>query len=232
MSGSSAFATMEVRFTTGATLRVDAVDMRGGKAELTLAGGGSITVDASRIASCTPVPDETAAPPPAARDVEPAPPAPAGEIAPGTPPDPPVTAPAVAASPAMSASNSPGDYNGLIREAATRYGVDAELLRRVLEVESGFNPLAVSPKGAMGVAQLMPATARDLGVSNPFDAAQSVDGAARLLRDLLAKSGGRFVSALAAYNAGPGAVKRYGGVPPYRETIEYVARVLSLYGTN
>ncbi|MBI3450995.1 MAG: lytic transglycosylase domain-containing protein [Acidobacteria bacterium] len=227
MSGSSAFAALEVRFKTGATLRVEAVDLLAGKATLTLAGGGSITVDASRITSCAPVSDESVAPD--SKEVEPAAPAASGVAVPASPPEPSGAAPAADPPPALPAER---DYNALVQSAAARYGVDAELLRRVLEVESGFNPLAISPKGAMGVAQLMPGTARDLGVSDPFDAAQGIDGAARLLHELLAKSGGRFVPALAAYNAGPGAVRKYGGVPPYRETIEYVARVLSLYATN
>lgn len=237
LSGSSAFASLEVRFTTGAALLVEGIELREGKATLTLVGGGTLTVDAARIASSTPVPTPEPAPaPPAARPSEPV-------MPPQTIP-PPAAAPGPGESdraaqagtpPPPSAPGEGGkgvDYGALVRDAAARYQVDAELLRRVLEVESGFNPLALSPKGAMGVAQLMPGTARDLGVENPFDAAQGVDGAARLLRDLLAQSGGRFVPALAAYNAGPGAVKRYGGIPPYRETIDYVARVLSLYGTN
>ena len=94
--------------------------------------------------------------------------------------------------------------------------------------ESGFNPRAVSSAGAQGLMQLMPATARGLGVGNSFDPAQAVDGAARLLRDLKAEFG-RVDLALAAYNAGPGAVHRYGGIPPYPETQNYVRSVLAIF---
>jgi hypothetical protein len=95
--------------------------------------------------------------------------------------------------------------------------------------ESGFDPRAVSPKGALGLMQLMPGTARELGVSDPFDPAQSVRGGARYLRRLLDRFGGRLDLALAAYNAGPGAVEEHGGVPPYRETREYVRKVIRIF---
>jgi len=110
--------------------------------------------------------------------------------------------------------------------------VDKDLLRSLLEVESALDPSAVSPKGAMGLAQLMPPTAKELGVDDPFDPPQAVDAAARLLKDLLEKSDGGFVEALAAYNAGQGAVSRYGGLPPYAETIHYIERILSRYGAE
>lgn len=116
-------------------------------------------------------------------------------------------------------------YASLFAQAQTRYGVPASLLAAVAQQESGFDPNAVSAAGARGLMQLMPSTAATLGV-NPDDPAQAVDGAARLLRDLVGEFG-RTDLALAAYNAGPGAVHRYGGVPPYPETRRYVAAVLA-----
>jgi soluble lytic murein transglycosylase-like protein len=133
--------------------------------------------------------------------------------------------PAWAAGAARVAAGTP--YSGLFEAASQRYGVSADLLAAVARQESGFDPSATSPAGAQGLMQLMPATARGLGVSNPFDPAQSVDGAARLLSSLLDRFGSTPL-ALAAYNAGPGAVLRYGGVPPYPETTNYVRSVMSM----
>ncbi|MDI3328964.1 MAG: lytic transglycosylase domain-containing protein [Alicyclobacillaceae bacterium] len=116
----------------------------------------------------------------------------------------------------------------LILQTAGRYGLDPALLRAVMAVESGGNPSARSPAGALGLMQLMPSTARSLGV-DPLDPAQNLDGGARYLRDLLARFRGDVVLALAAYNAGPAAVERHGGIPPYPETREYVRRVTELY---
>jgi cell wall-associated NlpC family hydrolase len=118
-----------------------------------------------------------------------------------------------------------GPYASLFAAAGRRYGVDPALLSAVAKAESAYNPRAVSPAGAQGLMQLMPGTARSLGVSDPFEPSQAVDGAARLLADLLDDFGGRVDLALAGYNAGPGAVHRYGGVPPYTETQNYVRRV-------
>jgi peptidoglycan DL-endopeptidase CwlO len=119
-------------------------------------------------------------------------------------------------------------FAGLFRKAEADYGVSARLLASVAQQESGFNPRAVSSAGAQGLMQLMPATAKGLGVHNSFDPAQAIDGAARLLRDLKAEFG-RVDLALAAYNAGPGAVHRYGGIPPYPETQNYVRSVLAIF---
>jgi soluble lytic murein transglycosylase-like protein len=119
-------------------------------------------------------------------------------------------------------------FDDLIASAARRYTLDPALLKAVAQTESDFSPLAVSSAGAKGVMQLMDATARQLGVANSFDPAQNIDGGARFLRQLLDHYGGDVTLALAAYNAGPSAVDRWGGLPPYRETQAYVPRVLAL----
>jgi soluble lytic murein transglycosylase-like protein len=121
------------------------------------------------------------------------------------------------------------DIDAAIDEAAARHHVDPSLVRSVVKVESNFNPNAVSPKGAMGLMQLMPSTARSLNVANPFDPAQNVDAGVRHLRKLLDSYGGNVSLSLAAYNAGSGAVARSAGVPHFRETQDYVRRITSLY---
>jgi soluble lytic murein transglycosylase-like protein len=134
-------------------------------------------------------------------------------------------APVAAQSPAVSPSPTALE---LADAAADKYGLPRELVRSVMAVESGFATSAVSRKGAIGLMQLMPETARDLGV-NPNDPAQNVDGGTRYLRDLLLKYDGGLRHALAAYNAGPAAVEKYNGVPPYAETMDYIGRVERLY---
>lgn len=113
-----------------------------------------------------------------------------------------------------------------ISAAATRNGIDPNLLTGLIRAESNFDPSAGSPAGAQGLAQLMPGTAASLGVTNPLDPVQSIEGGAKYLRQQLDRFGGDVTKALAAYNAGPGAVERFGGVPPYEETQNYVQRVL------
>ncbi len=116
-----------------------------------------------------------------------------------------------------------------IEQAAARHNVDPNLVRAVVKVESNFNPNAVSRKGAMGLMQLMPSTARQLKVRNPFDPEQNVDAGVRHLKQLLESYGGDVKLTLAAYNAGAGAVARSSGVPHYAETQNYVRRITNLY---
>jgi soluble lytic murein transglycosylase-like protein len=117
-------------------------------------------------------------------------------------------------------------YKDLVKAAANKYGLDPSLLAAVAQTESGFNPRAQSGAGAKGLMQLMDGTARGLGISDSFDPAQSLDGGARFLSGLLKQFNGDVRLALAAYNAGPAAVKKYGGIPPYQETQRYVPKVL------
>lgn len=131
--------------------------------------------------------------------------------------------------PASSAADSPrtSEMKALVREVAAEVGVDARLALALVETESGFNPRARSPKGALGLAQLMPDTARGLGVHDPLDPRQNLKGGLTYLKRMLEKYQDRDL-ALAAYNAGPGAVDRHKGIPPYRETRAYVARIGNL----
>lgn len=123
-----------------------------------------------------------------------------------------------------------GEFDADIVAAAAQHGVAADLVKAVMQVESDFDHLAVSSKGAQGLMQLMPDTARRMGVSDPFDARQNIFGGVRYLRILLDMFGGDTRLALAAYNAGATAVQRYGGVPPYRETRNYLLRIQRLLG--
>jgi len=120
-------------------------------------------------------------------------------------------------------------FSSEIRSAASYNAVDESLIRAIIHAESAYQPDARSPKGAQGLMQLMPSTAADLQVGNPFDPAENIDGGTRYLSQLLAEFKGDVELATAAYNAGPNAVYKYGGVPPYDETREYVRRVKILY---
>ena len=132
---------------------------------------------------------------------------------------------------ATAANTSAAGLESVLNKAAARFGLRPELLRAVAQAESGFNPRAVSSAGAQGIMQLMPATAKALGVRDPFDPVENIFAGAAYLRSLLDRFGGNEALALAAYNAGPGAVRRFGGIPPYAETQAYVNRVLSLSGS-
>jgi soluble lytic murein transglycosylase-like protein len=124
---------------------------------------------------------------------------------------------------------SAAEIDKAIDEAATKHNVDPNLVRALIKVESNFNASAVSRKGAMGLMQLMPQTAKNLRVSNPFDPQQNVDAGVRHLKELLNSYNGDVPLTLAAYNAGQGAVARNNGIPPYRETKNYVKRITQLY---
>lgn len=127
--------------------------------------------------------------------------------------------------PVPVASRRSTEYDGLIATHAASNGVRPDLVRAVIQTESAFNPFARSVKGALGLMQLMPQTATELGVLNPFDPAENIRGGVTYLRRLLDRYGNNEELALAAYNAGPRAVDRYGAIPPYRETRNYVAKV-------
>jgi soluble lytic murein transglycosylase-like protein len=128
-----------------------------------------------------------------------------------------------------SSSQNPQKLEDVISSISNQQRLDPDLVNSVIHAESGFNPRAVSRKGAQGLMQLMPQTASKLGVSNPFDPTANVDGGARYLRELLERYNFDLIKALAAYNAGPQRVQQYRGVPPYYETRAYVARIVRDY---
>jgi soluble lytic murein transglycosylase-like protein len=133
---------------------------------------------------------------------------------------------ATGAVPTTLGGGSPSAYDAQITAAATKYGIDPALLKGLIRQESNFDPTARSGAGASGLTQLMPGTAATLGVTDTTDPAQAIDGGAKYLKQQLDRFGGDASKALAAYNAGPGAVAKYGGVPPYAETQNYVQKVL------
>ena len=117
----------------------------------------------------------------------------------------------------------------MVNNVARKHGVDEKLVQAVIKQESGFNPKAKSKVGAMGLMQLMPATAKSLGVKDPYNPQQNVEGGVKYLKSMLKKYNGNVILALAAYNAGPNAVDKYSGVPPYKETQNYVKNILANY---
>jgi len=127
-------------------------------------------------------------------------------------------------SPAVNA-----DYSSYVQKSARKYEIEPELIHAVIRTESNGNHRAVSKKGAMGLMQLMPSTASDMNVANPFNPEENIEGGTRYLRSLIEKFNGNLTLAIAAYNSGPKTVERYGNVPPISETKQYVSRVLALY---
>ena len=177
----------------------------GDRVIVALRGGGEMSFDRSLITKIAP--DEV-------------PYAPDADKAPGE------THGAIVASPGSLTLVGTTDYDPLIERAATRHDVDARIVRAVIQVESAFQPRARSSKGAMGLMQLMPKTARQYQARNPYDPASNIDAGTKHLKQLLNEF--ELPLALAAYNAGEGAVRRFGGIPPYAETLAYVSKVLGL----
>jgi soluble lytic murein transglycosylase-like protein len=197
-------------FSNGRTMSVKSFRIEGTTLVLSLRSGGEISCETSVIARIEPdeVPyPETEQPDPALTAIEPR--------------------RAAALTPAPELQTNPR-YEAMIQQASARHGVDPTLVRAVIQVESNYEPRARSSKGARGLMQLMPSTARQYGVSNLYDPAANIEGGIRYLKSLLSRL--PLELALAAYNAGETAVQRFGGIPPFAETRNYVDRILKLVG--
>ncbi|MDR0166598.1 lytic transglycosylase domain-containing protein [Bacillus paranthracis] len=125
-------------------------------------------------------------------------------------------------------SSNEGKYEDIIDRVSRTYGIPKTLIQKMIEVESNFNPKTVSHAGAMGLMQLMPANVKEMGIKNPFSPAESIEGGVKELSGYLKKNNGDLVLALASYNAGPGNVRKYGGVPPFKETQGYIKKILNI----
>jgi hypothetical protein len=197
-------------FGNGNSISVKGHRIDGDSIVLTLPDGGEMVSSTSSIVRFEP-------------DAVPyAEPAPAGGVPISSPPVPPSTF----ASDVWTPSSDASSYNDIIDRASATHGVPAKLVHAVIQVESGYDERAVSPTGAIGLMQLMPETARQFNVDNPYDPRQNIEGGVRYLKTLLDRFPLKL--ALAAYNAGEGAVRRFRGIPPYAETRGYVARILRL----
>ncbi|MDQ3172017.1 MAG: lytic transglycosylase domain-containing protein [Acidobacteriota bacterium] len=198
-----------VHLTSGRTMNVAGLRVDGEMAFLALRSGGEMSMPKDLIAKVTP--DEVPWLPPVPRST-------------GSVPQIPV----VSLVSQVAVALAPAHVEKLIAKAAAAHDVDANLVRALIKVESAYRPKARSHKGAMGLMQLMPATAREYGVRNAYDPAENINAGVKHLKSLLDRFDVRV--AVAAYNAGEGAVRRYGGIPPYRETREYVRKVMGLLG--
>jgi len=128
-----------------------------------------------------------------------------------------------------SAKSSERPFSEIIREASQKHGIDEQVISAVIQQESSFNPQAVSSSGAVGLMQLMPATAKSLGVNDPYNAEENIMAGVKYLKQKMDEFGGNLSLGLAAYNAGSGAVRKYGGIPPYKETQEYVKKIVNSF---
>jgi hypothetical protein len=212
-----------ILFISGSTIDVSSYTVDDGRLVLFLEDGGTFAVSSSQVKRVDRVELPITPDGPEVPAVIPGGSAEAPLVSPE-----PMPAPAPVA--AIPAAPPLRDIDTLVNEAARRYGLEADLLAAVIAVESGYRVNAVSPKGAQGLMQLMPGTARELAVTDAFDPAQNIDAGARHLKRLIESNGGTYWRALAAYNAGEGNVARYKGLPPFRETMSYVRRVLDRYG--
>lgn len=218
----------------GRSIEVSGYRMSDDRIVLRLASGGEMSMPALDVLEIRRQPKEEALVPPAAASVPQPTPAPAsGVTGQGQAANPSVgIGPGTTAAPSepllpVGGVFDPNALHEMAGKIARRHGVDEALVHAVIQVESRYDPFAVSPRGAMGLMQLMPRTAERFDVANAFDPVQNVDGGVRYLKELLSRYSGQVRLALAAYNAGEEAVERHRGIPPYRETVDYVKRVLS-----